>query len=79
MKIIEIHGDYFHANPEMYGPDEFILGPWKSYLAKDKWEYDEKRIQTARNHGFDVLVLWENEINSSIENIERKIDKFIYQ
>lgn len=59
-KIIEFNGDYWHANPEVYESDEMV-GKGELSLARDIWEYDAKKIQNARDRGYDILVIWENE------------------
>lgn len=75
--IIEVHGDYWHANPNKYKKEDIIYGPWKNYTAQDKWNYDVKRLKYAKKKGYNVLVLWEEEINNNIDNIKNKIKKFI--
>ena len=69
--IIEFNGDYWHCNPTIYKEDRKITG---NILAKDVWGKDKKKIQTAINHGFRVLVVWENEFKKNkLETIERVI------
>lgn len=69
--IIEFNGDYWHCNPEIYKEDRAIIG---NLLAKNVWEKDRKKIQTAINHGLRVMVVWENEFRKNkIETIERVV------
>jgi hypothetical protein len=69
--VIEFNGDYWHCNPEIYKENKKIIG---NAFAKDVWEKDKKKIQTAINHGFRVLVVWENEFRKNKqETIERVI------
>lgn len=65
--IIEINGDYWHANPDKY--DERWINKQRNMSAKDIWEYDENKMNAAKNNGFDVYVIWENEINKNKDNI----------
>jgi len=69
--IIEVNGDYFHANPNKYKADDYIRGKWASYYAKDKWAYDEKRKTLAIQNGFDILTVWESDFKnlSSIKQL----------
>jgi G:T-mismatch repair DNA endonuclease (very short patch repair protein) len=58
--ILEIQGDFWHANPNMYKPNDTLLD---GLLAKDVWYKDEKKKKTAEKNGYSVFYLWENEIN----------------
>lgn len=76
-KLIEFNGDYWHANPLFYGPMSFIKG--KNKKAKDIWEYDNIKINTAKYQGYDVLVIWENEYKTNKEEtINKCIDFLLY-
>jgi len=71
-KIIEIYGDYWHANPKKYLAETIMNYPYRKMMAKEKWELDEKRINYLKNK-YDVLVIWEDEINNDFENVKNKI------
>lgn len=74
-KLIEFNGDYWHANPLFYGPMSFIKG--KNKKAKDIWEYDNIKINTAKYQGYDVLVIWENEYKTNKEETINKCIDFL--
>ena len=74
-KLIEFNGDYWHANPDFYGPQSFIKA--KNKKAKDIWEYDKIKIQTANNQGFQVLTIWENEYRNNKEETINKCIEFL--
>lgn len=59
MKIIEYNGDYWHANPKKYGPNDIIsqIG----LTAREIWEHDQLKILTAMKRGFTVEVVWESD------------------
>jgi len=66
--IIEVNGDFWHANPKKYKPADIIPFPnkkgcKKQITAKDVWKKDEKKRLNALKHGYFVLPLWENDIN----------------
>jgi hypothetical protein len=74
-KIIEFNGDYWHCNPIFYKPEYFNKSI--QCTAEEKWKLDEIKKQSAESHGYDVLVIWENEWkNDSVSTIERCI-KFL--
>ena len=60
--ILELNGDYFHANPAIFKPDDIIRIRKEDFLAKDLWEGDLKKRQLAESHGFTVKYLWEREM-----------------
>ena len=83
-KIIEIQGDFWHANPNKYNPDEALNFPGgKKPLAKELWIKDKEKRISVEKLGYDILYLWESDINKSsdielskiiLEFIQTKID-----
>jgi very-short-patch-repair endonuclease len=57
--IIEVNGDYVHANPKLYKQDDVIKLIGNVYTAKEKWEKDTKKIEFLRKRGYNVIVIWE--------------------
>lgn len=49
--IIEIDGDYWHANPKRYGSDDVIAGT----PAKEIWEYDKGITKNLSAQGYTVI------------------------
>ena len=74
-KLIEFNGDYWHANPLFYGPKSFIKA--KNKRAESIWEYDNIKIKTAKDQGYDVLTIWESEYNDDKEATLQKCIDFI--
>lgn len=66
--IIEINGDYVHANPLIYNPDDIIKLPGCSYTAQEKWESDKIRNDWLVSQGYRVLVVWESDDLSVVSN-----------
>jgi len=83
-KIIEIQGDFWHANPNRYNPDDVLNFPGgKKPLAKELWIKDKNKRIFVENLGYDILYLWESDINKKsdielskiiLEFIQTKID-----
>ena len=61
--IIEVNGDYWHMNPEIYQEDNFNKNKQKT--AKEIWEYDDKKIQDACSYGYKAVTLWESDYNKN--------------
>lgn len=59
-EVIEINGDYVHANPEIYQATDIITLRGNSYTAEDKWRKDREKIQWLESQGYTVTVIWEN-------------------
>jgi hypothetical protein len=76
--LIEMNGNYFHANPDMYKESDVIQIANKYITAKDIWEYDNKKIELGKKSGYEVLVFWEKEfINMRDEEVINLIRKEI--
>jgi hypothetical protein len=57
-KIVECFGDFWHCNPSMYSPEYY-----HKYIhmnANEIWKKDDERIQSFKNAGYQVEVIWEN-------------------
>lgn len=67
--IIEVFGDYWHANPKIYNQ----LNEHQSKQIKK----DRARLSYLNKCGRKVLVLWEYEIKNEIANVEQKIKNFL--
>jgi len=68
--IIEIYGDYWHANPKIYNSDEKPISFYPEKTAKDIWDYDTKRKEILENRGFEVVEIWESDIKDNIKKNE---------
>lgn len=67
-KIIEIYGDYWHGNPEIYKPNDLLLkGSSKEIKMSDKWKADKEKIDFVLNRGYSVLIVWENDLKNNFE------------
>lgn len=61
--IIEINGDYWHANPSKYLPTDEISYPGNvKHKAADVWKKDEKKRNIVEKEGYKVVYLWESEL-----------------
>jgi len=72
--IIEINGDYVHANPKLYKETDIIKLANSKYTAKEKWLYDEFRIKTLESLGYKVIIIWESDnLDEALSRIRRII------
>lgn len=64
--IIEVNGNYWHANPSIYQADDMILYPGNNKkLAEEIWRRDIKKQVLVEAIGIYVIVLWEDFIKRS--------------
>ena len=76
--IIEFNGDFWHANPSIYKPEEVLERFNKTYdIAKDIWERDKHRLSILESLGFKVLVVWESEYAEDPDSVVDKCIKFL--
>jgi hypothetical protein len=66
--LIEVNGDYWHANPLIYNENDLISYPGKFISAKEVWQREEIKKQLAISNNYIVVYLWENEINKSSDD-----------
>lgn len=67
--VLEIYGNYWHANPSMYKPTDIIKADRHPYkintgnfpTASDIWSHDKIRKDHIESFGVQVHVLWESE------------------
>jgi len=62
-KIIEINGDYWHANPLKYKKDDF--NSMMKMTSETIWKKDEIKKEWAIQHGYEVLTIWEQEFKTN--------------
>jgi G:T-mismatch repair DNA endonuclease (very short patch repair protein) len=68
-KIIEVNGDFWHGhNKELEDMDEF--------LKKSINRYEEK-VKYYKENDYELLEIWEWEINENLNNVINKIKKYV--
>jgi len=73
--VIEVHGDYVHANPNIYDPNDVIRLVGSEYTAKEKWKSDNIKRQNLESAGYDVIVIWWSEFQENPKKFDRKIEQ----
>lgn len=68
--IIEIFGDYWHANPIEFKSNDRIF---KNMYAHTIWKKDKEKKQLFEAANYKYRVVWESEIWNNIEEVERKL------
>lgn len=74
-KIIEFNGEYFHADPRKYKPNDMILYATKS--ASEIWERDLNRNRLISDLGYDIHIVWERDFYNSPEKTINECVEFL--
>jgi len=77
--LLEMQGNYFHANPKMYSPeDRIVVAKSSRKMAKDIWEYDRVKKQLGVDSGYKTEELWEDDfVGMSDKEVVKKINKYL--
>lgn len=65
--IIECYGDFWHANPKTIGDRKYTH---KNRLVEDVRNYDNTKMKTFIDNGYNFLYIWEYDIIHDINNIK---------
>lgn len=77
-KIIEYNGDMYHANPKKYKKTDTPHPYRKTKTSLDIWESDKKKLDTVKNNGYEVLIIWDSEFRwGNKEKVVKKCLKFL--
>jgi G:T-mismatch repair DNA endonuclease (very short patch repair protein) len=73
-KLIEVNGNYWHANPKIYLETDLIsYGHHWTKTAAEIHLKDKQKNDFATQNGFEIMVLWEDEINKNFEQIKKRV------
>lgn len=62
--IIEIQGDFWHANPNKFkATDQLNFPGGQIYIAEQLWKKDLQHIHYAESQNYKVIQIWESDIN----------------
>jgi hypothetical protein len=63
--LIEINGDFWHANPNKYKKGDILKFPKKEVSSDELWLKDKIKKKDAIKKGYNVVYLWESFIRKS--------------
>lgn len=61
--LIEVQGDYWHGNPNFFNEDGSDNKRKLNDIQKAKQEKDKLKIEFAKKHNFELICIWEEEVN----------------
>lgn len=72
--VVEVFGDYYHANPSKYKATDLISRFRGKVEAQQIWQEDANRIEKLKLAGYKVLVVWEQTIKQDIQKALKEIN-----
>jgi G:T-mismatch repair DNA endonuclease (very short patch repair protein) len=62
--VIEVHGNFWHANPLIYKAEDLLPHPEPTGLiaASELWKRDERKKELAEKNGYKYYVIWESDL-----------------
>lgn len=76
--IIEIQGDYWHANPNRYNAEDLVHYKFADIKAQDIWDRDKVKQDFATSKGYKLIAIWEHFIkNTSKEELKQYLNNLI--
>lgn len=71
--LLEVQGDYWHANPKIYSSSDIIDMGAKKMTAQEVWERDKAKEKIAVDRGYKIVYIWENEMRQLSESDLEKL------
>lgn len=62
--IIEVNGDFWHANPAKYKAEDVLPQPKRNITAQALWDKDLAKKQLAESCGYRVIPIWELDLKT---------------
>ncbi len=67
--LVEVNGDYWHANPRLYDSKAIMRYKKGDILAEDIWAKDKAKIDNAELLGYVVIQVWEFDIKNDPQKV----------
>ena len=77
--LIEVNGDFYHANPNIYNIDDIMIYIDRQVTASSIWQNEINKQKFAENLGYKIIYIWEKEIRDIKRYKNNEFDKFISQ
>lgn len=72
--LVEVNGDYYHANPLFYNKTQKISFPGgRTVTVGDLWASDKRKQSFAVGAGYSVIVVWEHDVKYREEQVREDL------
>jgi len=68
--LVEVDGDFHHCNPEVH-PEPLYE------IQKHTVEHDKVKNKVAKDNGYNLIRVWENDINNNPDKIEKEVLSYL--
>lgn len=72
--VIEVFGTFWHADPKKYKPTDTFDTVYGKHTAAQIWLKDKIKLEHLANLGYNVEVIWDNNITK--DSVEKIISKY---
>lgn len=72
--VIEVYGDYWHANPEIFDSNKTVFRT----PVLEIWKRDKRKQEIFLENRIQYIILWEDKINNNIKEIKELLCKNIF-
>jgi len=76
-KVIEYHGDNFHANPKFFEENAKPHPYNKEITAKEMWLFDKNKQNAAIKKGYKIIEIWHSDYLKDAQGVINKCKKFL--
>lgn len=73
--LIEVNGNYWHANPVLYKAKDLLSFHGNIFTAEEIWKIDKEKAELATENGYKILYLWETDINTDFKKVKQIINE----
>jgi very-short-patch-repair endonuclease len=70
--VVEYFGDFWHMNPQKYLAKD-MHAVYKHTKAHEIWAHDMRKLESLKNEGFEVIVVWESDWKNDKESCLKRI------
>ena len=71
--LIEVNGDYWHGNPNLFNENGTDGKRKLNEIQINKQKKDILKQEFAKNHNFELIYIWETEVNNGDYSKLKKI------
>lgn len=75
-KLVEVNGDYYHANPIKYKESDILNFFGNEVHVKEIWNKDRLKIDFAKKSEYSMLVIWEHDIYNNLEKVKKELIEY---
>lgn len=64
-----------HSNPKIFEADD--IHKIKKVKCSEIWKKDNRKIESAKEHNYEILIIWESEYINNRYEVIKKCENFL--